>query len=203
MGIRARLRPRIQEWVMSSMNDLRSETVSHASGEVLEVGFGTALNLPYYGTGVRIVTGLDPMPTEGIPSVESRISAANFPVEREVLRADGGLPYDTGRFDTVLTTWTLCEIPDPVTALAEMRRVLKAGGQYVFVEHGRSESAATARWQDRLNPLWKRIAGGCNMNRRIDELVERGGFELRSLDRFRADGPAVLASLYRGIATRG
>jgi hypothetical protein len=188
MGIRARLRPRIQEWVMSSMNDLRSETVSHASGEVLEVGFGTALNLPYYGTGVRIVTGLDPMPTEGIPSVESRISAANFPVEREVLRADGGLPYDTGRFDTVLTTWTLCEIPDPVTALAE---------------NGRSESAATARWQDRLNPLWKRIAGGCNMNRRIDELVERGGFELRSLDRFRADGPAVLASLYRGIATRG
>ena len=203
MGLREWLRPRIQERIMSSMNELRPDTVSRATGEVLEVGFGTALNLPHYESTVRSVTGIDPMITEGIPSVEARIAAAGFPVERSTLRADGGLPYDAGRFDTVVTTWTLCEIPDAVEALSEMRRVLKPGGQYLFIEHGRSEDPRTARWQDRLNPLWKSIAGGCNMNRPIDEIVARGGFELRSLDRFRADGPAVLSSLYRGIAISG
>jgi ubiquinone/menaquinone biosynthesis C-methylase UbiE len=202
MSFRTWLKPRIQDWVMASMNDLRPDTVSLASGEVLEVGFGTALNLRYYGPEVRTVTGLDPMPTEGVAKVEDRIAAADFPIERAVLRADGELPFDAGRFDTVVTTWTLCSIPDAQAALAEMRRVLKPGGRYLFIEHGRSETAGTARWQDRLNPLWSRIADGCNINRRIDELVEKSGFDLESMERFRGDGPAILASLYRGIATR-
>lgn len=202
MGLRTWLKPRVQDWAMKAMNEHRPDTVSLASGEVLEVGFGTALNVRYYGPDVKSLTGLDPMPTEGVPAVEARIAEAPFPLERATLRADGELPFDAGRFDTIVTTWTLCSIPDAHRALVEMRRVLKPGGRYVFVEHGLSESPGTARWQERLNPLWRRIADGCNMNRKVDEVVERGGFELTSLERFRGDGPAILASLYRGVATR-
>lgn len=202
MGVRDWLAPRLLDWMMRSVDDLRPETVSQAHGEVLEVGFGTARNLPHYQPAVRSVTGLDPMPTEGLAIVEQRIAQARFPVERTVLRADGELPFDAGRFDCVLTTWTLCSIPDPLTALSEMRRVLKPGGRYLFIEHGRSERARTARWQDRLNPLWRGLTGGCNMDRRMDALVEQGGFQLASLDRFQAPGPSLLACMYRGVATR-
>jgi len=202
MGVREWLAPRLLDWMMRSVDDLRPETVSRAHGEVLEIGFGTARNLPHYQPAVRSVTGLDPMPTEGLAIVEQRIAQARFPVERTVLRADGELPFDAGRFDCVLTTWTLCSIPDPLTALSEMRRVLKPGGRYLFIEHGRSERARTARWQDRLNPLWRGLTGGCNMDRRMDALVEQGGFQLVSLDRFQAPGPPLLACMYRGVATR-
>jgi ubiquinone/menaquinone biosynthesis C-methylase UbiE len=187
---------------MRQMDELRPETVAGAHGEVLEIGFGTGLNLRHYGAGVRSLMGLDPMPTEGHAAVEERIARAAFPVERATLRADTRLPFDAGRFDCVVTTWTLCSIPDPIAALAEMHRVLKPGGRYLFVEHGRSERASTARWQDRFNPAWRRIADGCNMNRAIDELVAKAGFELVSLARFRGKGPAVLAAMYRGEARR-
>jgi ubiquinone/menaquinone biosynthesis C-methylase UbiE len=100
----------------------------------------------------------------------------------------------------VVSTWTLCSIPDLPAALAELRRVLRPGGRFVFVEHGRAASERTARWQDRLNPLWVRIADGCNMNRPIDRLVEAGGFRLAALDRFRHEGPGILAQMVRGIA---
>jgi len=202
MGIRSWVKPRLQDLMMRGMNDLRPDTVSLASGEVLEVGFGTALNLRYYGPDVKTVTGLDPMSTDGVAAVDDRIAAAAFPVERSLLPADGDLPFDAGRFDTVVTTWTLCSIPDPQAALEEMRRVLKPGGKYVFIEHGRSDEPGTARWQDRLNPMWRVLTGECNINRRIDETVERGGFELRSMDRFLGDGPKVLTTLYRGVATK-
>ena len=187
---------------MRGMNDLRPETVAIADGDVLEVGFGTGLNLRYYEAGVRSVTGVDPMRTDGIPVVDQRVEGAPFPVTRETLRADGELPFDAGRFDCVVTTWTLCTIPDPLAALAQMRRVLKPGGSYLFLEHGRSDRPGTARWQDRINPIWRPIMGGCNINRRIDELVEKAGFELTSMERFRASGPGVLASMYRGVARR-
>ena len=101
-----------------------------------------------------------------------------------------------------MSTWTLCSIPDLARALAELCRVLRPGGRFVFVEHGRAESERTARWQDRLNPLWVRIADGCNMNRPIDRLVEAGGFRLVEVDRFRHEGPAVLAQMFRGVAER-
>ncbi len=201
-SLRQWLEPRLLDWMMRAVDDLRPETIEPAHGDVLEVGFGTALNLRHYGDAVRSVTGVDPLPTEGLALVEQRIGDVRFPVERTVLRADGELPFDAGRFDCVLTTWTLCSIPDPMAALAEMRRVLKPGGRYLFIEHGRSDRPHTARWQDRLNPMWRRLMGGCNMNRRMDELVEQGGFQLTSLDRFRAPGPSVLASMYRGVATR-
>ena len=122
--------------------------------------------------------------------------------EAVALFDEGKAHFDAGRFDTVVTTWTLCSIPDAKAALDEMRRVLKPGGRYVFIEHGKSESASTARWQDRLNPIWLALTGECNINRRIDAIVEEGGFALESMDRFLGQGPRIFASLYRGVATK-
>lgn len=202
MGIREWVKPRLQDLVMRQMNPMRAETTEQADGDVLEIGFGTALNLPYYGPGVKSLVGLDPMEVANVEAVQSRIAQTRFPIERQTLRADGGLPFDSGRFDCVVTTWTLCSIPEVARALGEMRRVLKPGGRYLFIEHGRAESERTARWQDRVNPIWNRVCDGCNINRKIDQLVETSGFELTSLDRFRAKGPGIAAAMYRGIATR-
>jgi ubiquinone/menaquinone biosynthesis C-methylase UbiE len=202
MGFREWIKPRLQDLVMRQMNPLRAETAELADGDVLEVGFGTALNLQYYGPGVKSLVGLDPMDVADVDAVQARIAQTGFPIERQTLRADGGLPFDSGRFDCVVTTWTLCSIPEVERALGEMRRVLKPRGRYLFIEHGRSDSDSTARWQDRINPIWKRVCDGCNINRKIDRLVEDGGFELTTLDRFRAKGPGIAAAMYRGVATR-
>jgi ubiquinone/menaquinone biosynthesis C-methylase UbiE len=187
---------------MRLMDDLRPETIHGASGEVLEIGFGTGRNLRHYSADVSSVSGVDTMITAGVGPVERRIAKAPFPVERTTLSADETLPFDAGRFDCVVTTWTLCSIPDAHAALSEMRRVLKPGGRYLFIEHGRGRVERTIRWQDRLNPMWNRLTEGCNINRPIDELVERAGFELSSLDEFQGKGPRVVSHLYRGIATR-
>lgn len=200
MDLRAQLRGRLLDWVMRQMNELRPEALEGAEGEVLEVGFGTGLNLPVYPPSVKKVVGLDPNAADGLPALEERVRAAPFEVERCSLRADGALPFDAGRFDTVVTTWTLCSIPDHRRALEEMRRVLRPGGRYLFIEHGRAPTEGTARWQDRVNPLWRRFTGGCNMNRPIDRLVQEAGFELAGLERFRHTGPALLAHMYRGTA---
>ena len=202
MPLRDFIKPRLQDWAMRMMDDLRPEALVEAEGEVLEVGFGTGRNLEHYGAGVKSLTGVDPIDASSVPKVGDRIARARFPLERCTLRADGELPFDSGRFDCVVTTWTLCSIPEVSLALAEMRRVLKPGGRYVFIEHGRAPSESTAGWQDRINPLWRRLADGCNINRRIDRLVEDGGFDLASLDRFRAKGPGIFAHMYRGVATR-
>ena len=184
------------------MDDLRAPTVELAEGEVLEIGFGTGLNLPHYGPGVKSVTAVDPKVNEGFGPADERVARAPFPVARHGLGADGTLPFDAARFDTIVSTWTLCSIPDLPAALVELRRLLRPGGRFVFVEHGRADAAGTARWQDRLNPYWVRFADGCNMNRRVDRLVEDGGFALVSMDRFRHKGPSVLAQMYRGVAER-
>jgi len=202
MGFKAFVKPRLQDLLMRQMSPLRPEALEAAHGDVLEVGFGTALNLEHYPAGVTSVTGLDPMDVSDVANVNQRIREAAFPVERNTLRADGELPFDSGRFDCVVTTWTLCSIPEVGAALAEMRRVLKPGGSYCFIEHGRADAESTARWQDRINPLWRRVCDGCNINRKIDRLVEDAGFELSQLHRFRARGPGIAAAMYRGVATR-
>ncbi len=185
---------------MRQMNDLRPEALETAEGQVLEVGFGTGLDLDFYPPAVKSVTGLDPNGVEGRSALEDRVERAAFPVERVELPADSELPFDADRFDCVVTSWTLCSIPDAGRALAEMRRVLKPGGPYLFIEHGRAPSPDTARWQDRVDPFWTRFADGCHMNRPIDRLIEDAGFKFSRVDRFRARGPGLLAHMYRGVA---
>ena len=126
-----------------------------------------------------------------------------MPVEQVQLAASGRLPFEDDSFDTVVTTFTLCSIADVGAALSEMKRVMKRDGRFIFLEHGRSEDARTARLQDRLNPLQKIIGCGCNMNRPIDRIIERSGFDLERLDRFlMPHTPRVLGAMYRGTALK-
>lgn len=185
---------------MRQMNDLRAETVGLAEGRVLEIGFGTGINLAYYGPGVRSLVGIDPNFSGRFAPTDERVASASFPVERLPVRADQPLPFDAGEFDCAVSTWTLCTIPEHQRALSEVRRLLRPGGRLLFVEHGRAEAARTARWQDRIDPYWCRVADGCHMNRAIDRLVETAGFRLASLERFRNKGPGLLAHMYRGVA---
>ena len=202
MKLRDRIKPWAQDVAMRVMDDLRPATIVEARGDVLEIGFGTGRNLRHYPTAVRSVWGVDPMTTEGVGPVERRIERMPFPVQRVALPADNQLPFDAARFDCVVTTWTLCSIPDARAALDEMHRVLKPGGLYLFIEHGRGRTESTIRWQDRLNPMWRRFTDGCNINRPVDQLVEQSGFELTSLDEFKGKGPQVISHLYRGVAKR-
>src|SRR5512145_985385 len=197
-----RVFPHILEFAMRELGKLRAPTLAEARGEVLEIGFGTGLNLPHYPEAVAKVVTADPL--QALPErVRSRIESAPFPVEIHHLPADRRLPFDAGRFDCVTMTWTLCTIAEPLAALGEMRRVLKPGGTLLFIEHGRSDEPKVARWQDRWNPIQNVIGCGCNVNRKIDALVEEGGFRLRSLERFLAEGaPRMFGEMYRGVAVR-
>lgn len=193
-----RLFPYGLDLAMKNFGPQRKPTLEEAHGDVLEIGFGTGLNLPHYPAGVERLSTVDPMDALE-ERVARRIAAAPFPVERHRLPADGDLPFDTRRFDTVTVTWTLCTIPDAVAALREMHRVLKPEGRLLFIEHGRSDDPKIARWQDRLNPIWNVIGCGCNLNRVVSELVERGGFQIERLEQL-IEGPRIFATLYRGAA---
>ena len=194
--------PHLMDRVMGrpGFQRLRSETLQSAQGEVLEIGLGTGLNLPHYSAGVSRLRAVDPAPL--LPErVTTRLAAVPFPVEIMHLSAER-LPYDEGGFDCVVSTWTLCTIPDPLQALREIRRVLKPAGRFLFLEHGRSKNARTAAWQDRLNPIQQVIGCGCNLNRRIDRLIGQAGLEIVQLDRLVMEGvPRIAGELYRGIAT--
>ena len=202
MGFYARqVFPRLMDWMLGGAVFARERdgALAEVGGEVLEIGFGTGLNLAHYPPTVRRLTALDN--ADLLPAVVARrIAAATFPVERVQLDA-AGLPFPDARFDTVVSTWTLCSIPDVAAALREIRRVLRPEGAYVFLEHGRSDEPAVARWQDRLNPLQRRIGCGCNLNRPIDALVRDAGFTITRLDRYLLPGPRAFGSMYRGRAT--
>ena len=176
----------------------RRRVIGAAEGRVLEIGIGSGLNLPLYGASVRSVIGLEPSP-ELLRMAQTRVAGA--PVLVELLRASAeSVPLDTGSIDTVVTTWTMCSIPDAPRALREFRRVLKPGGILLFVEHGRAPEQGVAVWQDRLDPLWTRLAGGCHLNRKIDELISAGGFRIASLSHARLPGPRTHTFLYEGCA---
>lgn len=203
MGLYARyIFPRLMDGFMSrrEFQRLRGDLLTSAEGEVLEIGLGTGLNLACYPQQVLRLRAVDPAPL--LPArVAKRSAAVSFPVEITHLSAER-LPYDNHSFDCAVSTWTLCTIPDPVRALQEVRRVLKPTGRFLFLEHGRSDDARTAAWQDRLNPLQNVIGCGCNLNRRIDQLISKAGLYIMQLDRFVMEGvPRIGGELYRGVAT--
>lgn len=176
----------------------RARFVPLATGVVLEVGVGSGLNIAHYGADVRTLYALDPS-AESLRMARRRAKRAGFAVMLVQATAEA-IPLADASVDTVITTWTLCTIPDPGRALEEMRRVLRPGGRFIFVEHGRSPDEGVTRWQDRLTPFWRRVSGGCHLNRSIDGLVTEGGFDLVNIERSYASGPRVAAYFYRGIA---
>ncbi len=176
----------------------RHRVIGAAEGRVLEIGIGSGLNLPLYGPLVRAVIGLEPS-LELLRMARDRAVTAQVAVELLEASAEA-VPLDTASIDTVVTTWTLCTIPDAHRALTELRRVLKPGGTLLFVEHGRAPEPDVARWQDRLDPLWRRIAGGCHLNRKIDDLISGSGFRIDALTNARLRGPRTHTFLYEGRA---
>jgi ubiquinone/menaquinone biosynthesis C-methylase UbiE len=193
----------LMDWLLSggAIDELRQRVVEPAAGRVLEIGFGTGLNLPFYRPEVTSLTLLDSellLPAR----VKRRMDACRA---RHVVTSQTTaerLPFEAAMFDSVVSTFTLCTIPDVAAALTEVRRVLKPTGRFLFAEHGRSDSRSVARWQDRLNPLQKWWACGCNLNRPIERLIQAAGFSITNLDRPTVPGmPRVVMELYVGTAT--
>ena len=193
--------PRLMDWVMSGeeFRRLRTSLLADVRGEVLEIGFGTGLNLPHYSTQVTSLAVIDPADFL-TKRVGKRIRDVSFPVQVKHLAAED-LPYPDRQFDSVVSTWTLCTIPDPVKALREIRRVLKPDGFLFFLEHGRSDDQRVAAWQDRLNPIQNVMGCGCNLNRPIDHLIAQSGLNNLRFDRFRMRTvPRLVGEMYRGCA---
>jgi ubiquinone/menaquinone biosynthesis C-methylase UbiE len=177
----------------------RCKVVPQAQGQVLEIGIGTGLNLEHYDKAkVSKIVGLDPG-LEMHRLAQKRIEKAGLNVELVGLSAER-IPFDASTFDTVVVTYSLCTIPDPLAALREMRRVLRPGGKLIFCEHGLAPDASVRRWQDRLTPLWSKIAGGCRLNRDIPALLQEGGFHTRDMETLYLPGPRPLTYNYWGTA---
>ena len=198
--------PRLMDWMMSrkAFQRLRADALKDIAGDVLEIGYGTALNLPHYPMAVSRLTMVDPVRLLR-SRVERRAATVGFPVTIEQAPAES-LPFTPERFDCVVSTWTLCTIAEPEQALREVRRVLKPGGAFVFLEHGRSDDARVAAWQDRLNPVQRFAACGCNLNRPIHQLIERSGLRLIDRRRFRMPHvPRIVGEMYQGraLSTKG
>lgn len=177
----------------------RARVVPLATGRVLEIGAGSGLNLPFYeAAGIQQLWALDPS-RELWALAQSNRAAVSFNVEYIEAEA-AAIPLATASADSVLITYTLCTIPEVLPALAEVRRVLKPGGQLIFCEHGAAPDRRVRRWQDRLNPAWRFVAGGCNLNRQVPELLEQGGFRIDDLQRRYIPGWKPVSFNYWGIA---
>jgi len=164
------------------------------------VGFGSGRNVPHYPPSVKRVRAVDPA-TVGRKLAAKRVAASAVPVE--YLGLDGqDLPMDDAAVDHVLTTWTLCTIPDVDRALQEMHRVLRPGGALHFIEHGRAPEPKVAQWQDRITPVQRRLFGGCHLNRQIDGLIEGAGFEMTSISTYYVKGPKAFGRMYEGVASK-
>lgn len=204
MGIYQRyFLPRIVNFTcgLKPLTRQREKIVPLAEGRVLEIGIGSGLNLPFYTPGrVKYLWGLDPS-QEMWAFAQKELRKLDFDVEFIEAPAED-IPLDTGNVDTVLITYTLCTVPDVHSALKEARRVLKSDGSLLFCEHGLAPDESVRRWQDRLNPLWKRVGGGCNLNRPIPELIERAGFTIRGMDTMYLPGWKPASFNYWGTANQ-
>lgn len=200
---RERVLPLLVDWTLDTpvFREERRRALEGARGVVLEVGFGTGLNLAHYPPGVERLYAVEPSPGMRRRAAR-RLATAPFPVEWVGIEEGGGYPLPDDSVDTVVTTCTLCTLPAPAAAVAEFRRVLKPGGRYLFLEHGAAESRRLRRWQARLNPLQNRLGGGCHLDRPIDGLVRRS-FPGTPVARYRLPhAPRLLAQMYRGSATK-
>jgi ubiquinone/menaquinone biosynthesis C-methylase UbiE len=178
---------------------LRAVWIPHAQGEVLEIGIGSGLNLPFYSPEVQRVYGVDPS-VELRRLARQRAAAVSTKVEFLPQSAEEPLPLANASMDTVVVTWTLCSIPNAPSALQEMKRVLKPTGRLIFLEHGRAPDQGVAVWQDRLTPFWKRFTGGCHLNRGIDALITEAGFQITHLATAYLPGPRPMTYTYQGFA---
>jgi ubiquinone/menaquinone biosynthesis C-methylase UbiE len=201
MGLYAKwLLPRLTHVAMGmkEFGPYRARALAAARGRVLELGIGSGRNLPFYGPDVRSLTGVDP--SVGLTDMARRAAhRARFPVDFLVQSAEQ-LSLEDQSVDTAVSTWTLCTIPDPVKALREVRRVLKPEGRLLFAEHGRAPEPEVVAWQERLTPVWKHCAGGCHLDRKVDDLLRAAGFELEALHTGYAKGPRPMAYMYEGVA---
>jgi ubiquinone/menaquinone biosynthesis C-methylase UbiE len=177
--------------------EYRRRVVSQARGRVLEIGVGSGLNLPLYGSQVASVHGLDP--SAGLLRRAVGRRAANTALIEASAEV---MPFDRDAFDTVVTTWTLCTLPNVVAALQEMRRVLRPDGRLLFVEHGLAPDRGVVRWQDRLTPCWKCLGGGCHLNRKIDDLIRLAGFRIERLDTGYMASRNPFTFMYEGAAAK-
>jgi ubiquinone/menaquinone biosynthesis C-methylase UbiE len=197
-----------ERWLLPQLTDLvmrnkeatryRSHLVPEAHGTTLEVGVGSGLNLPFYGAQVSQLYAIDPS-EELLRMAKKKAQGTSFPVEF-LSRSAEEIPVDDRSIDTVVITFTLCSIPDPLRALREMRRVLKPAGLLLFAEHGLAPDPAVRRWQHRLNPLWNKIAGGCNLDRKMDDLIRAAGFRIAELETEYAQGLRPMSYMYTGRA---
>ena len=202
MGLYAKyVLPRIIDVAMRNEETarLRAAWIPLARGEVLEVGIGSGLNLPFYSPDVQRIYGVDPS-VELERIARGRVVAAPMEVEFLSQSAEEQLPLADASIDTVVTTWTLCSIADAPKALREMKRVLKTSGRLIFLEHGRAPDPGVADWQERITPLWKNITGGCHLNRKIDDLITTAGFRITELKTFYVRGPRPMTYTYQGAA---
>lgn len=184
---------------MGAVMKARSQIVPLAQGRVLEVGIGSGLNLSFYDPQrVAVVVGVDPS-ADMQRLARERAARCQVPVEMIALEL-GQIQAEDASFDDIVCTFTLCTIPDAVSALREMRRVLKPGGRLLFCEHGLAPDLPVVRWQKRLAPLWKPLAGGCHLDRDIPVLIGAGGFHIRELNTGYLKGPRPMTHVYRGWA---
>ena len=192
--------PRLCDLAMRNklLRPIRQRVIGAAEGRVLEIGVGSGLNLPFYRPPVREVLALEPAPRL-VAMARSAARGTIMPINFFEASAET-IPLDQHCVDTIVTTWTLCSIPQAATALAEMRRVLRPGGRLLFVEHGLAPDESVRRWQDRLTPAWRRISGGCHLNRPISPLIEGAGFRIDRIETGYIPGPRPMTFMYEGSA---